>query len=129
MTRARPALFVAASLLVAAVACSGGTHPYSARGFDASRGCLLPTTGVDVIEGADNGLGCARKCLVGPPRSDGNGRAVYISTACPPYPPGYDTSGAPPECVDAVSAAEREDVCLADGGSTKPAPRDAGTTD
>ncbi len=122
-------LLVAAAMLVVAAACSGAkSHPFQARAFDRARSCLLPTSAVDVVEGNDDGLNCARKCLVGPARADGGARAVYISTQCPSYPPGYDTSGAPAECVDAVLAAEREDYCLEDGGSTKPEPQpgDAG---
>jgi hypothetical protein len=125
----RASLLLPAAMLVVAAACSGAkSHPYPARAFDARRTCLMPTSAVDVVEGTDNGLNCARKCLVGPSPADGGSRAVYISTQCPAYPPGYDTSGAPVECVDAVAAAEREDYCLEDGGSTRPGPHpvDAG---
>jgi hypothetical protein len=127
--RRASSLFAAVALVVAAACTGARSHPYAARAFDPARGCLLPASAVDVVEGPDNGLGCPRKCLVGPLRADGGGRAVYISAACPAYPPGYDTTGAPLDCVDAIAAAEREDFCLEDGGSTKPGPPDAGSTD
>jgi hypothetical protein len=53
-------------------------------------------------------------------------RTVYVSTMCAPYPFGFDTSGGDPRCATALAAFDRNDTCLADGGSSAPLPRDAG---
>ncbi len=120
------ALGAAIAFAALAPACKGsGAHTYSARPFDPARGCLLDPTGVDVVDGTDPGLNCARKCALSPKPDDGGPPLAYISTECPPYPPGFDMSGLVGACPAAIAAADREDYCLDDGGSTHPAPPDA----
>lgn len=115
----------AAAALAALIACGKGTHAYTARPYDPARNCLAQTTAVDAVDGTDPGLNCARKCALSPKPDDGGPSVAYISTACPPYPPGFDMSGLVGACPAAIAAADREDYCLDDGGSTHPAPPDA----
>lgn len=97
-----------------------GTHVYVGRLFLEARDCLGTTSSVDVIAGDDPGT-CDAVCLL-QPRAEG-GRAVYVSTMCPPYPaPDFDVSGTDPVCVRALAALARNDTCLSDGGTTRPRP-------
>lgn len=102
-------------------ACDDATHPYTARGYDEARGCLMPLGSVDVVDGTDPG-NCAPVCLNQPNRDAG--RAIFVSTMCAPYPFGVDTSGKDSACGPALDALARGDICLSDGGSS--APREAG---
>lgn len=105
-----------------AIACGDPSHTYLGRLFVEDRSCLGPTRAIDVVEGETPGS-CDPKCLL-QPLSDG-GRALYVGTMCGPYPYGFDVSGADPGCPAALAAHARRDTCLADGGSTSPAPADA----
>ena len=107
-----------------AVACGDTSHVYEGRLFVADRGCLGTTASVDVVDGERPASPCPEACLV-QPLADG-GRAVYVATMCAPYPFGFDTTGSDPVCPRALAAHERGDTCLADGGSSRPAPRDSG---
>lgn len=103
------------------LACEGSpTHVYSARKFVRARQCLEVPTGIDVVDGRDPGASCALKCLVTPPGRDPDARELYVSTGCPPYPPLFDTTGLVDGCEEALAAAERDDRCLSDGGSSHP---------
>ncbi len=120
MTRAALLLLAVASVVMAAWACSGArSHVFPAQRYVAERRCLLSAASIDVVDGKDTGGGCALKCLVAPPEEDA-GRAVYVSTQCPPYPPLFDTTGTSTTCREAIGAADRDDLCLPDGGSTHP---------
>ena len=97
-----------------------GTHVYLGRLFLEARNCLGTSSSVDVISGEDPGT-CQAVCLL-QPRAEG-GRAVYVSTMCPPYPaPDFDVSGKDPACARALAALARNDTCLSDGGATHPVP-------
>ena len=100
-----------------------GTHVYVGRLYLEARDCLGTSSSVDVVSGDDPGT-CAPICMI-QPRAEG-GRAVYVSTECPPYPaPDFDLSGTDPICARALAALGRNDTCLSDGGTTQPGPRDA----
>ena len=97
-----------------------GTHVYVGRLFLEARDCLGTSSSVDVISGDDPGT-CDPICML-QPRAEG-GRAVYVSTMCPPYPePDFDVSGKDPVCARALAALARNDTCLSDGGTTRPIP-------
>ncbi|AKU96902.1 hypothetical protein AKJ09_03566 [Labilithrix luteola] len=79
---------------------------------------------MDVVSGGDPG-DCAPTCMLLP--NDDAGPSVFVTTMCPPYPFGADTSGSDPACPKALAAFDRNDTCTSDGGSTHPAPAaDAG---
>jgi hypothetical protein len=124
----------AISAAVAAIACithvaackNEGTYVYLGRFYLESRACLGTTSSIDVLSGEAPGTTCEPVCLV-QRRADG-GRAVYVSTMCPPYPPAeFDTSGQEPVCAQALAALSRGDTCATDGGSSQPLV-DAGTS-
>jgi len=72
-------------------------HIYTAELFEPASNCLDPYSALDIIAGGDGGQAtCAPVCLVG-------GNATYVSTVCPPYPEGYDTSGTDPSCALALA--------------------------
>lgn len=115
---------VAAALLGAiAIACGDRSHPYLGRLYVEQRDCLGTTASIDVVEGDLPG-GCEPACLA-QPLEDG-GRSIYVATMCPPYPFGFDAGGADPACPAALAALARRDTCFVDGGSSSPAPADAG---
>ncbi|CAN5924353.1 hypothetical protein BH11MYX4_BH11MYX4_00400 [soil metagenome] len=97
-----------------------GTHVYVGRLYVEGRDCLGTSSSVDVVSGDDPGT-CDPICMI-QPRAEG-GRAVYVSTECPPYPaPDFDLTGKDPICARALAALGRNDTCLSDGGTTKPVP-------
>jgi len=101
--------------LVAVAACENqrGTYVYRGRRFNGK--CLEPTRALDVIEIEVQPALCAPVCLT---QNDyDGGRSVYVSNVCPPYPPGFDTSGQDPLCLPALIAADDVDSCLPDGGA------------
>jgi hypothetical protein len=107
------------ALLGALAACQDPTgHVYTAQLFERDRGCLDPSTAVDVIDGAGAATLCGPVCLL--QASPDGGVATYVSPLCPPYPQGFDGSGHDPSCAAALAAFGRGDVCQADGGSTHP---------
>ena len=117
----KTALAVAGAFL--AVACKDtSSHPYVGQRFEG--GCLETKTALDVVTGSSAGTNCALKCFRGRPEEAGV-RPIYVSTMCPPYPPDLETGDVLPGCPEAIAAAQRDDVCLSDGGSTHP-PADAG---
>ena len=106
------ARLLAASLLLAG--CSDPvSHVFAGRLYQPTRGCIESTTSIDVVEGAQPAAPCDRACLVG-------SGAIYVSTTCAPYPRGFDTSGTSPACAPALESYDRNDTCLADGGSAHP---------
>ena len=118
------------SVGLAAIACmlhvsackDDGTHVFTGRFFVEGRDCLGTSAAIDVLSGDEPG-DCSAICLV--QRRGEGGRAVYVSTMCPPYPPPgieLDTAGTDPACPRALAALARGDTCLSDGGSTRPAP-------
>lgn len=113
-------------LALALCGCGEDTHVYAGRAYIDQRDCLGTTSSIEVVEGDLADTNCAPKCLVQRTTPDG-GRVAYVSTMCPPFPFGFDTDGADPRCPAALAAFARNDTCLADGGSTAPLPRDAGT--
>lgn len=113
---------IVAALLVA---CGENTHVYTGRLYVEGRDCLATTSSIEVVEGDLPGS-CPPVCLVQRTTPDRKTTA-YVSTMCAPYPFGFDTDGADPRCAPALAALARGDTCLADGTSTAPLPRDAGT--
>ena len=107
--------------------CKGdGTHVYVGRLYLEARDCVATSSSIDVVSGGDPGT-CFAVCLI-QPRAEG-GRAIYVSTECPPYPaPDWDVSGSDPKCALALAALGRNDTCLSDGGTTQPSP-DAAVAD
>jgi hypothetical protein len=101
-------------LLLLAGCDAARVYAFHARRFDSARNCLYRTSALDVLEG-DGGT-CNLRCLVS--HEDG-GPTVYITTDCPPYPPGYDPTELDPRCGPAKAAYDRNDTCL-DAGSTHP---------
>jgi hypothetical protein len=122
--RASAALAALACILQAFACDEVASHPFPARLYEPGRGCVGAPIALDVVEGPDPG-GCAATCIV---RSGDGGRDVYVSTMCAPYPPFHDTTGADPLCGPALAAFARTDLCLSDGGSTRPLPP-SGVTD
>jgi hypothetical protein len=113
-----------AGALGVAVACGEPSHVFEGRHFRPEGECLERTSSVDVVEGERPG-DCAPVCLAQP--LAGGARAIYVATMCPPYPFSFDAGGADPLCSAALGALDRSAGCLADGGSSNPAPRDAET--
>ena len=112
--------FSAACILQISSCKDDGTHVYVGRLFLEARDCVATSSSVDVISGGDPGT-CAPVCLL-QPRPEG-GRAVYVSTMCPPFPaPDFDVSGKDPVCPHALAALARNSTCLSDGGATRPLP-------
>jgi hypothetical protein len=109
---------------VVAAACGETSHVFAGRLFLDPPGCMGASSSIDVVSGDPPKLPCAATCLV-QPLGDG-GSAIYVSTMCAPYPFGFDTTGSDPRCRSALDAVSRNDACLSDGGSTHPAPADAG---
>ncbi len=123
MTRAAAVAGVAA----VALACNDtGAYLYRARAFDDARGCLGDVAAVDVIAGADPGLGCAPRCLVQASLTDGGAATAYGATTCGPAPTSLDTSERDPRCAAVKAALSRSDICLPDGGQSAPADAAAG---
>lgn len=112
--------------VVLALACGDRSHLFEGRFYVESRDCVGTTSSIDVVEG-DSPARCNPTCLVQPPRSERP--SIYVSTMCAPYPFGFESNGFDPRCPSAVAAFERNDTCLADGGSTNPLPSDAATSD
>ena len=100
------------------------SHIFAGRLYEAARGCVDPTTSIDVVEGPSPTAPCERACFVAP--ADGDVGATYVSTMCAPFPRGFDTSGSGAQCAAALTAYDRADTCLADGGSLHPPLADAG---
>jgi hypothetical protein len=122
-----------ASAAVAVCACDNpSVHVYSAQAYDPQGQCVEPSsTALDVISGAATGNDCAPTCIVGSAQ-------VYVSTVCPPYPPGYGVEAADAglassdPCSAALAAFAAGTTCgaAADGGpgdgGGADAPADAG---
>jgi hypothetical protein len=103
--RAAALVFVVFALFAALAGACGdpAAHLFSARLYDAQRGCLgAAAQAIDVISGGGSGGACAPVCLVAP--GDDGGSAVYVSTDCPPYPHGAAVE-------DADAAADPADPC------------------
>lgn len=111
---------VTGAWLVGAWACDDtGSYTFVARELD-PRGCLGAVTSLDVLSGADPGVGCPARCFVS--RADEAGaRTVYGTTMCGAAPPGFDATESDSRCKIAKDAVARGDLCLADGGETAPA--------
>jgi hypothetical protein len=115
------------ALTGALLACGEGTYLFLGRRYAPDRDCLQTTTAVDVLSGSDPG-DCATRCVSAPLGDGGADRDTYLTTMCPPLPHGIEPSD-DAVCARATAALARKDTCLADGGSTAPAPtrRDAAT--
>ena len=121
--RLAPRLAIAIGLLAfgglfAVVACDRtGTYVYRGRKYDPTKQCLEAVRSLDVVEATNEPALCVPVCLV--QTSYDGGTAVYVSSTCPPYPYGLDTSGKDPMCVPALRAADQVSGCLPlppDGG-------------
>ncbi len=127
MRRSRLVACAAGALTLAcmlqATSCGDPTYILEGRFYLASRDCLGTTSTIDVVSGEEPGT-CPPTCLV--QKSYDGGRATYVTTMCGPYPFDLEASGADPTCAAAIAAFQRNDTCQTDGGSTAPAPRDAG---
>ena len=111
---------LACAAAIAPVACDDVRgHIYAGRRYDPDRGCLEPPSSIDIVDGDDPGLGCARTCIEGLPGDGGEPPAVYVSTMCPPYPTLFDVTGKSLECAAALAAAASNALCGADAGSSK----------
>jgi len=123
------------ALLGGAFGCDDPNHIYTAVAYDEARDCVQTSgEGIDVVTGADPGLGCALLCFVGrgPLTSAPDGASlVYLSTMCPPYPISYTTDGTDPRCKKALDARAAGRRCLEDGGvtPTDAAPAETGVSD
>ena len=116
---------LAVLVLVVGPACSDAvSHIYTGRPYDTARDCLGATQSIDVVKGSDTSFTCDAACLY---NADEGGVGYVVSSECAPYPLFYSVNPADPECVKALAAANRGDVCFDDGGSTNPPPADAGT--
>lgn len=103
------------------------SHLYVGSGYNVLKDCTLPEVAIDVVEDGDPGSSCNLVCLV-ESKSDA-GMTVYTSRMCPPYPRDLKLNGDETLCAAALAARERNDVCLADGGTTNPTPvADGGVT-
>ncbi len=119
-------LLASAVLVVAGArtlgACDDETsHLLVGRLFDPARACLDPEGTIALVDGPVPDKACAPTCVVGPSGQNGNGSNVSVTTMCGPYPALDDTSGDPAGCSDALTALDRGDTCLVDGGSSSPA--------
>lgn len=96
----------------AGVACDNqkGTFVYRGRKYDPEKKCLDDLRALDVIEVEMQPALCAPVCLV--QKDYDGGDAVYVSDVCPPYPPGFDTSGSHPLCAPALLAFDTRGGCL-----------------
>jgi hypothetical protein len=100
--------------LVFAIACGSGSYKFAGRRFDPARGCLDPISTLSSIDGTDPGATCAAVCLVR--AADDGGIAIYVTSACPPYPRLFDSSGTAPDCARALDAFAQGVPCLPDAG-------------
>jgi hypothetical protein len=129
------ALGAVAAALVVNVACSGPTgFVYTAREYVEGRDCLFSPVALDVLSGKEPASTC-NVCLVTPAVAvvadaaapDAAPPKAFVSTLCPPLPVDFALKDATDAlCARALAAKERSDVCLEDGGTSNPAPRDAG---
>ncbi len=102
------------------------SHLYVGNGYNQLLDCTLPQVAIDVVDDSDPGSACSAVCLV---ETKDAGGTVYTSTMCPPYPRDLKLNGDETLCSAALAARARNDVCLADGGTTNPVPiSDSGTT-
>ena len=107
------------------VACGENTHVYVGNAYIEGRDCIGTQSSLDVVEGDPAESSCPPTCLIQRTTPDRVTKA-FVSTMCPPYPYGFDTDGGDPRCPLALAALARGDICLVDGGSSAPSPRDAG---
>jgi hypothetical protein len=118
---------------VAYAACNEeNVHIFSAHRFDPTRSCLEDPVSIDVINGGSTGNNCSPECLTttgqcGLP-------AIFVSTQCPPFPPGYITesqgqvTSAGDPCAAAFAAFNRgASLVDAGGGACLPIAADAGS--
>jgi len=103
-----------AALALALVACGAGSHVFAGQRYVAARDCVERGSALDVLPGVPAPDNCLPQCLV----QEGE---VFVSSTCPPYPRGVDTTQTHPACPAAVAAFRRSDTCFADGGSAHPA--------
>jgi hypothetical protein len=120
---------IVSAAIAIAIGCGDPSHVYEGRLYLPARDCLGTPSSVDVVEGDRPEGNCASVCLV-QPRGDA-GSAFYVSTMCPPFPFGFDSTGTDPVCAPALAAFARNSTCLLDGGASAPLapPADASTTD
>lgn len=119
------AIPIGLALAIDVGACGDPSHLFLGRAWIEHRDCLGTTSSIDVVEGESASTSCPARCLADP-HGDG-GRTIYVSTMCEPFPFEFDASGSDPACPTALSAFERNDTCLVDGGSTHPPPVDSAT--
>lgn len=112
-------LLMPAAAVLAWVGCGDASHIFVAREYDEVRGCLGLNRSVDVVVG-DLPPSCPAVCLTEDNEDGGEGRRVWTSTMCEPYPWNFDAAGTDPACAAALAASLRNDTCLDDGGSTRP---------
>lgn len=112
-------LLVPSAAVLAWAGCGDTSHIFVARQYDEVRGCLGLNTSVDVVVG-DLPPSCPVVCLTEANEDGGEGRKVWTSTMCEPYPYNFDAASTDPACAPALAAATRNDTCLDDGGSTRP---------
>ena len=105
--------------LVVVAACDNqaGTYVYRGRRYNPEKMCLEDRRALDVVDSNREPALCLPICLVQTAYDGGLG--VYVSSTCPPYPYGFDTTGREPTCVAALRAARQANGCLSplpDGG-------------
>ncbi len=95
------------------------SHVYSARKYDDARKCVGAVEAIEVISGPDAPRDCPALCVTSGRLRDGSS-TMFVSTTCGPHPFGADPNRTDPRCDDALAAFARGDICLSDGGSTRP---------
>ena len=113
----------------------GATLPLIVDRVSAFAMLLRVDPSVDVLRGEDPG-NCEARCVTAPSRDAGPDadadaplpRDTFITIMCPPLPK-FVTPSDDERCARALGAYARGDTCLADGGSTSPAPDAAGAAD
>lgn len=98
------------------IACDApNLHIFIAGQYLASLDCVTPGEAVDILDGPATDASCDATCVV-PFGADG---AVYVTGACPPFPPGDLIGDASVLCPKALAAIHRSDLCL-DSGPSNP---------
>ena len=116
MSRAVRRVCIAALAGAAWVACDAiQSRPFIAGQYIPALDCVTPGEAIDILNGAPNDADCDATCIV--PNYEAG---VFVTGACPPFPPGDFVNPDNPLCVKALAAIHRSDLCL-DSGPSNPA--------
>ena len=112
----------ALAAIVVFVACDDvDSHIYAGQQYDPALGCVNVAVGLDVISGGTTSNGCAPECLVFD--ADG-GQTIFVSSECPPFPPGFATQSE--DAGDASALCPAAIQAFLDGGVCQPTSDDGG---